>query len=65
MTTQSEEGCLSCGRTEAQIPLVTWRYQGRELRICPECMPAFIHETEKVLARWHAAQANPDIKTGE
>lgn len=52
MTDQQQAGCLNCGRTEAQMPLTTWRYQGRELRICPQCMPAFIHETEKVLAKW-------------
>ena len=47
--------CLNCGRTQADVPLVTWRYQGRELQICPQCMPAFIHETAKVLAQWPAS----------
>jgi hypothetical protein len=51
MADQTQDGCLNCGRTEAQTPLTSWRYQGRELRICPQCTPAFIHETEKVLAK--------------
>jgi hypothetical protein len=55
MTIQDVKSCLNCGRTEAQTPLVAWRYQSRELWICPQCMPAFIHETEKVLAKWQAS----------
>lgn len=59
MTAQLPIRCLNCGRTEAQTPLTTWRYQGFELRICPQCTPAFIHETEKVLARWQPAGLAP------
>ncbi len=60
MTTQNDGRCLNCGRTEAQTPLVTWRYQGHKLQICPQCMPVFIHETEKVLAKWRGSSApNP------
>ena len=54
MIYQPKASCLNCDRTETEVPLVTWRYQGRELWICPDCMPAFIHERDKVLVKWQA-----------
>ena len=56
MNQDKQSTCLNCGRTEAEIPLVTWRYQGRELWTCPDCIPAFIHERGNMLARWQTAQ---------
>lgn len=56
MTNDKQPVCLSCGRAESEIPLVTWRYQGRELWTCPDCIPTFIHQRGNMLARWQAAQ---------
>jgi hypothetical protein len=64
MSKQSPKTCLHCGRTEAQVPLVTWRYQGWKLRICADCMPAFIHEHASVMAQWQAAQEPQSLASG-
>ncbi len=54
MSKPTEQDCLNCDRTEAQVPLIAWRYQGRELWICLDCLPVLIHERNKVLAKWPA-----------
>ncbi len=56
MENQPIAACALCGRTETEVPLTIWQYRGERLNVCPACMPAFIHETEKVLAQWQARQ---------
>lgn len=56
MSNETQDVCLNCRRSEEQIPLTTWRYQGQELWICCECTPLIIHQKEKLLAKWQAAQ---------
>jgi hypothetical protein len=66
MTHQSSDSCLNCGRSEAEVPLTIWRYQGRELPICSDCMPVLIHERGKVLAKWQSKEPDPlTSRTGE
>ena len=36
--------CLNCQKTEQQIPLIHLHYQGGEIFICPQCLPALIHK---------------------
>ncbi len=57
MENQQMAMCALCGRTENEVPLTSWRYQGEQLDLCPACMPAFIHETEKALAQWQARRS--------
>jgi hypothetical protein len=64
MNIQSERGCLNCARTEAQIPLLVWRYQGRELWICPDCLPILIHQREQLMAKWPSANKSADPDKG-
>ncbi len=35
--------CLNCGSSEADRPLITLKFQGKDLYICPQCLPALIH----------------------
>lgn len=51
----SEATCINCERTEAQAPLSTWSFQGRQLRVCPECMPVFIHHRDTLMTKLSAA----------
>lgn len=36
--------CLNCNRTEQEYPLVRLTYQGKDLFICPQCLPVLIHK---------------------
>lgn len=36
--------CLNCNRTEQEYPLIKLTYQGKELHICPQCLPVLIHK---------------------
>lgn len=36
--------CLNCGISEQERPLLTLKFQGRDLYLCPQCMPIMIHK---------------------
>ncbi|RPI94658.1 MAG: hypothetical protein EHM40_05890 [Chloroflexi bacterium] len=40
----SESTCLNCGTSDQDRPLVTLKFQGKELYICPQCLPKLIHK---------------------
>jgi hypothetical protein len=40
--------CLNCERNEEQIPLISLRFNGEQLYICPQCLPVLIHKPEKM-----------------
>ncbi len=40
--------CLNCNRTEQEYPLIRLTYQGKELYICPQCLPTLIHEPQNL-----------------
>ena len=47
--------CLSCNRTEAEVPLVTLAYREESLFICPQCLPMLIHEPQKLVGKLEGA----------
>ena len=36
--------CLNCGSSDQESLLLTIKFQGRELYICPQCLPILIHK---------------------
>jgi hypothetical protein len=36
--------CLNCEKSEQEVPLLSLRYQGNSLFICPQCLPVLIHK---------------------
>jgi hypothetical protein len=36
--------CLNCGTSEQERPLLTMKFQGKEVYLCPQCMPIMIHK---------------------
>ncbi len=40
--------CLVCKRTSDEIPLISFRYQGSDLFICPQHLPILIHDPTKL-----------------
>jgi hypothetical protein len=43
--------CFNCNRSENDIPIIAWRYQGQPLWVCCECIPNLIHKWPKVVAQ--------------
>lgn len=46
-----DNACLNCNRTEQEYPLVKLTYQGKELFICPQCLPVLIHKPENLVGK--------------
>ena len=40
--------CFNCQASEMERPLITLKFQGRELTICPQCLPRLIHKPEQL-----------------
>jgi hypothetical protein len=40
----SNSTCLNCGSPETERPLITLKFQGKALYICPQCLPTLIHK---------------------
>ena len=40
--------CLSCSRTENEVPLLVLEFHEATLHICPQCLPVLIHHPEKM-----------------
>ncbi len=36
--------CLNCGASEMDRPLISLKFQQKELHICPQCLPILIHK---------------------
>jgi len=43
-----EKKCFNCERTEFDVPVIELRCQGKEIWICPQCLPNLIHNPQKV-----------------
>ena len=54
-----ESSCLNCGSSEIERPLLTLQFQGKELQICPQCLPILIHKPDQL------ADKLPGIKSYE
>lgn len=51
-----DEICFNCERTDAEVPITRWQYQGRQLWVCSQCMPLLIHKLDQVKAAWEAEE---------
>ncbi|WP_420643627.1 hypothetical protein [Candidatus Leptofilum sp.] len=43
--------CFNCQRSEREIPMIAWQYQGQALWVCSECTPLIIHKWRQVAAK--------------
>jgi hypothetical protein len=48
----SNAACLHCGSSEMERPLVTLRFQGQELYVCPQCLPTLIHKPQQLIDKF-------------
>lgn len=51
--------CIHCGRDDSQVPLVTFRYQEKEFRICTEHFPILIHKPGQLTGKLPDAEMLP------
>jgi len=51
--------CLSCNRSENEIPLVTLTYAAKPAYICSYCLPLLIHHPEQLIGRLEGAENIP------
>ena len=56
---KSLKKCLSCGRSENEIPLVTLSYSSKPAYICSYCLPLLIHHPEQLIGRLAGAEKIP------
>ncbi len=47
----TQHQCLSCGRTENDVPLIALSYTAGPLWICPQCLPVLIHHPDKLTGK--------------
>lgn len=55
----SEKKCLSCSRSEYDIPLVTLSYSAKPAYICSFCLPLLIHHPEQLIGKLQGAENIP------
>jgi hypothetical protein len=49
---EQANACVSCHRSEEEVPVTEWRLSGRSFWICPDCLPQLIHHRAQVMSRW-------------
>lgn len=43
-----EKKCFNCQSSEQEVPVVSLKYKGKDLWVCPRCIPSMIHEPQLV-----------------
>ncbi|MCK4893019.1 MAG: hypothetical protein KAT07_03580 [Calditrichia bacterium] len=45
---EKNDACFSCQKDDGEVPLVKLRFAGKEIWICPQCLPALIHKPDEL-----------------
>jgi hypothetical protein len=61
----SRKYCLSCNRSENEIPLITLTYSSRPAFICSFCLPLLIHHPEQLIGKLKGAEKIPPAAADE
>jgi Zn-finger protein len=56
--------CFNCERSEAEVPIIHWRYQGGGIWVCSQCMPLLIHKLDEVKEALRLARAQEEADGG-
>jgi hypothetical protein len=48
--------CLNCNANEQEKPLLTIKFQGNEIYICPQCLPVLIHKPANLAGKLPGAE---------
>ena len=49
--TVTQAVCLNCNVSEQERPLITLKFQEKELHICPQCLPNLIHKPQSLASK--------------
>lgn len=52
--------CISCQRSEAEVPVTEWRLSGSSFWVCPDCLPQLIHHRAQVMTKWGLTAQSSD-----
>jgi hypothetical protein len=45
---KKNEFCFNCQKDDREFPLVKLTFGGKEIWICPQCLPALIHRPDEL-----------------
>lgn len=48
--------CLNCKALENEKPLLSMKYKGNEIFICPQCLPILIHKPANLAEKLPGAE---------
>ncbi len=51
--------CISCSKSEADVPILRLRFQGQDVALCSSCLPILLHRPEKLAGRLKGAEGIP------
>ncbi len=51
-----DKKCIACEKTDDAIPLIPFDYKGNVYHICPQHMPALIHNPEELIGKLPGAE---------
>ncbi|NOZ51486.1 MAG: hypothetical protein GXP37_15780 [Chloroflexi bacterium] len=54
--TTIQPSCVVCGRTDAEVPLVALRAQGKDAWICSQHLPILIHKPHMLVGKMPGAE---------
>jgi len=40
--------CFNCEKSDENVPLLRLKFVGKEVWICPQCLPVLIHKPEEL-----------------
>lgn len=41
---EGQLGCIVCGRTSDEVPVIPFRFKGKDYCVCPQHLPVMIHK---------------------
>jgi hypothetical protein len=48
--------CVHCERSEDEIPILRFRFMGKEKSICSSCLPILLHRPDRLVGRLEGAE---------
>jgi hypothetical protein len=53
---EKEDRCIACNRNAEEVPLIAFRFRGKEFAICPQHLPVLIHDPRMLAGKLPGAE---------